>query len=95
MFMLHGFSERSTSELSFELEGKQISVQQYYLDKHNFQLKYPELPCAVEKTPRGLSYVPPELLLVCSGQRVPNTKLFGDDVGLPSLADEKPFSRRS
>lgn len=72
--------------ISFELQGQQVSIAQYFLKRYCYRLRYPELPCVVErryseakKTIQN-NFYPMEVLHVCPGQRVCNKKQTPDMV---------------
>lgn len=56
-----------------------IPLSSYFYQKYHIDLRYINLPCAAEKTPRKeggtrFSYHPLELLKIIDGQRVSNSK---------------------
>lgn len=47
-----------------------ISLVQYFQEKYDVNLRFVKLPLAVEKTSKGISHYPIELLFICENQRV-------------------------
>ena len=58
------------SDVRFECDGKQCTVQKYFYDQHKRVLKYPDLPCLHMAAKNNTVYIPMEvrhiLFLVCT-----------------------------
>lgn len=54
----------------FEYDGNQVSINDFFKDKYNYKLKYPHLPCIIEKDRQKMSLYPQEVLEIERGQRV-------------------------
>ncbi|XP_054717373.1 protein argonaute-2-like [Uloborus diversus] len=68
-YKVRGVTKLSAKELTFETENKrQISVAQYFWDKYQVRLKYPNLPCLHMQTNNPNTYIPMELCQVVEGQ---------------------------
>ncbi|CAD5216693.1 unnamed protein product [Bursaphelenchus okinawaensis] len=49
--------------------GQAVSIEEYYQQRYNFKLEFPELPLAEVKNGENFSYHPLELLTLCAAQR--------------------------
>ena len=62
----NGLSVKSARDETFDCEGRKVSVLNYFKDKYNITLQYPDLPCI--KIGKG-SLIPLELCQVVDGQK--------------------------
>lgn len=61
---LVGLVEATAKTHMFDLDGRQVSVEQYYQERFNYKLQHPNAPL-VQKAPRkGTTYIPAELIWV-------------------------------
>ncbi|TPX67333.1 hypothetical protein SpCBS45565_g03870 [Spizellomyces sp. 'palustris'] len=67
-------SETPTSTV-LDVDGKSITVRDYFLERYGVQLAYPDFPCVAMKKPNGWSYLPCELCEIVQGQRI-STKFW-------------------
>lgn len=65
-----GFTPQSAQQLTFSREdGSKQSVADYFQEKYNVQLRYPQLPCLQVGSPEKAIFLPLEVLRVPPGQR--------------------------
>ncbi|KAK0537016.1 Protein argonaute [Tilletia horrida] len=71
VFKFIDFTPRSAHEMTFERDGQQISIVQYFQQNYNMQIRYPGLPCVVYRRqgPRT-EFVPIELVTLVGGTPV-------------------------
>ncbi len=62
-----GLSSSSAKNEIFDCDGKKVSVSQYFKEKHNITLQYPDLPCL--KLGNNGACIPMELCEIMDGQR--------------------------
>jgi eukaryotic translation initiation factor 2C len=62
-----GLSFKSAKDETFDCEGRKVSVLNYFKEKYNVDLKYPDLPCI--KIGQKGSLIPLELCRVVDGQK--------------------------
>ncbi|KAI0559656.1 Protein argonaute 1 (translation initiation factor eIF2C 1) [Gracilaria domingensis] len=66
-YSVYGFSNRSASAETFSLDGRYVTIQEYYASQYNYALQYPNWPCAKVHKKRDI-FVPIELLVVKTKQ---------------------------
>ncbi|CDW95239.1 hypothetical protein [Sporisorium scitamineum] len=71
--MFQGLTAKPAAEIIFEKDGRAISIPQYFLERYNLRLQYPNLPCA-RIGPRK-NAVPMELCIVVPRGPIPATSL--------------------
>ena len=54
-------TEKPASRISFDVDGRQMSVAQYFQKQYNYQLKYPNLPCLWMSPKEKRTYIPIEV----------------------------------
>ncbi|KAI1727543.1 piwi domain-containing protein [Ditylenchus destructor] len=74
-FTVNGLTDKPAKDITFECEGRgRISVVDYIEGRYPTRIRYPDLPCVIEKMPSksGIkeSYYPIELVKIVAGQRV-------------------------
>ncbi|KAK9804875.1 hypothetical protein WJX72_009755 [[Myrmecia] bisecta] len=71
IYRVKGLSEKGTADLIFEnaQEGRQMSVAEYFEERYQIKLKYPNLPCLNVGSARKAIYLPPEVCEIVKGQR--------------------------
>ncbi|RKO98098.1 hypothetical protein CXG81DRAFT_4267, partial [Caulochytrium protostelioides] len=78
-----------------EIDGKKISIANYYLTRHNIHLEFPTLPCAVMDK-KGRVIIPMELLTVKPGQRHTgklNDKQLADMIKVTAVRPDQRMRR--
>ncbi|VDD85097.1 unnamed protein product [Enterobius vermicularis] len=70
VFCISEFAEQSADTMRIKRGGQMISLVQYFQEKYDVNLRFVKLPLAVEKTSKGISHYPIELLFICENQRV-------------------------
>jgi len=65
-----GFGILAANKEMFELEGKKISVAQYFQDRYQVKLQFPNAPCIKIGSKDKPTLMPPEVMHVSPGQRV-------------------------
>lgn len=74
VIIIHDFTTESASKKIIEVDGKKISVADYFKKKYNIHLKNPDYPLVVQKKIfkgiKGYCFYPMELLKICEYQRV-------------------------
>ncbi|RKO94900.1 PAZ domain-containing protein, partial [Caulochytrium protostelioides] len=78
-----------------EIDGKKISIANYYLTRHNIHLEFPTLPCAVMDK-KGRVIIPMELLTVKPGQRHTgklNDKQLADMIKVTAVRPDQRLRR--
>ncbi|KAL7080707.1 hypothetical protein ACQ4LE_000492 [Meloidogyne hapla] len=69
-----GLTNRPANEITFQREGQTISVVQHYQSQYHVNLRFPRLPCVIQKAGPKESFYPMELVKIVQGQRVPIDK---------------------
>uniref|UniRef100_A0A914Y6P7 Piwi domain-containing protein n=1 Tax=Panagrolaimus superbus TaxID=310955 RepID=A0A914Y6P7_9BILA len=78
-FIAYGLTSESAERITFELDGKKLSVADYFLQKYNIRLRYPQYPCVIQKRGKeDKNYFPIEVLRIPENQRVPKAKQGND-----------------
>uniref|UniRef100_A0AC34F0F2 Uncharacterized protein n=1 Tax=Panagrolaimus sp. ES5 TaxID=591445 RepID=A0AC34F0F2_9BILA len=77
-FVASGLSSEGADRITFENEDGKHSVADYFYEKYRLRLRYPQLPCVVEKRGSNKSYFPIEVLRIPENQRVPKAKQGND-----------------
>lgn len=49
---------------------EEITVNEYYLKRYSFKLRYPDLPLIVSARRKNNEFIPAELLFIAPGQRL-------------------------
>uniref|UniRef100_A0A914ZBK9 Piwi domain-containing protein n=1 Tax=Panagrolaimus superbus TaxID=310955 RepID=A0A914ZBK9_9BILA len=70
-FVASGLSKYSAKQQTFEIDGKDVTVADYFYKTYNKRLRDPDLPCVVE---RGTNYYPLEVLEIAEVQKIPKAK---------------------
>ncbi|CAL8468702.1 g8242 [Coccomyxa elongata] len=70
-YKVKGLMGKGAGELVFhnEQEAKDMTVADYYAERYNVRLKYPEVPCINVGTPTKPVWLPPEICWIVEGQR--------------------------
>jgi len=66
---IRSFSRESAAELTFDKDGRQMSVVEYYNEVYNIKLQFPQLPCVESGSKEKPVYFPPELCTILPHQR--------------------------
>uniref|UniRef100_A0A914RDX6 PAZ domain-containing protein n=1 Tax=Panagrolaimus davidi TaxID=227884 RepID=A0A914RDX6_9BILA len=74
LLVARGLAVDGANRCFFECNGKKTDVAQYFFDKYHIQLRYPDLPCVIEKKGRNKSFFPIEVLRIPENQRDPKAK---------------------
>lgn len=67
-----GISSQPVDQITQEIKGKEITVADYFREKYNISLKYPNLPAVNIGSKRKPTWLPMELCQVAPGQRCSN-----------------------
>ncbi|KAF1747798.1 hypothetical protein GCK72_024264 [Caenorhabditis remanei] len=88
--------DSSSRDVVFDCDGVDVSVQQYFKNKYNITLKYPDLPTAVAKGKKGGKiHLPVELLKSCPSQKVTNNQMIGNEqADMIKLSAAPPHQRK-
>lgn len=87
-------TDKPASKLSFDVDGRQMSVAQYFQKQYGYQLKYPNLPCLWMSPKEKRTYIPMEVCDIVEGQRCVR-KLTSDEVRTMIRATaKKPHLRK-
>ena len=62
----------------FEIDGVPRSVANYFIEKYNIHLNFPNFPCIIEKKGADRNHYPIELLTIAIGQRAGRSTLNKD-----------------
>uniref|UniRef100_A0A183C8T7 Piwi domain-containing protein n=1 Tax=Globodera pallida TaxID=36090 RepID=A0A183C8T7_GLOPA len=73
-FCAAGLTERRASEITFMVEGREMNLMHYYEKKYNLHLRFPRLPCVIQRRGSRESFFPMEVLEIIDCQRVPLEK---------------------
>lgn len=68
--VIHSLTNEPAKERTFTWNDREVCVKDYFEQKYNLRLNYPNLPCVVERRGQREAYIPLELLLILPGQRV-------------------------
>ena len=63
-FAVFGLTDRAASEVRFERQGQMITVQEHFETAHQLRLRFPGLPCVIQRTPQRMSYYPLEYIRI-------------------------------
>ncbi|KAG8066276.1 hypothetical protein GUJ93_ZPchr0004g39746 [Zizania palustris] len=77
-YIVKGLTDEPASKITFvdSKSGKQTKILDYYSDRYNKVIEYPELPCLdLSKSKDKPNYVPIELCHLLEGQRYPKASL--------------------
>ncbi|XP_046664907.1 protein argonaute-2-like [Homalodisca vitripennis] len=69
-FKVNGIKKDSCRKHSFTVNGKRITVEEYFRTQKKYTLKYPDLPCIHVGNPSKDICLPPELCTITPGQVV-------------------------
>ncbi|KAH7725804.1 piwi domain-containing protein [Aphelenchoides avenae] len=77
-FAINGLTADGANKVKFDIDGKETTVDGYFKEKYNIELRYPKLPCAIERRLARIdgqnrkveNYYPIEVLEIVDGQRV-------------------------
>lgn len=93
VYRVHGFSDRGADRITFDSDGRRISISQYFSDQYNIRLKYGNAPC-VKTNPKKDTYLPLEVLAVVPNQRVMGVLSPDEIQTMVRTASTKPHIRR-
>ncbi|CAN8071716.1 unnamed protein product [Agarophyton chilense] len=93
VYRVHGFSERGADRITFDSEGRRVSVSQYFHDAYNMRVKHGSSPC-VKTHPKRDTYLPIEFLTVVPNQRVAGLLSQDEIQTMVRTASTKPHIRR-
>jgi eukaryotic translation initiation factor 2C len=92
-FRIGSVSEQSTAEYSFEMDGKRITMADYFKNQYNLKLKYPWLPVVFKGN--GKTGFPMECLVITPSQKF-TKRLSGQQVSdMIKATVQKPQERSS
>uniref|UniRef100_A0A914XAR5 Uncharacterized protein n=1 Tax=Plectus sambesii TaxID=2011161 RepID=A0A914XAR5_9BILA len=77
-------------------ESKTVSLINHFQEKYGIRVKYPNLPCLVERIGgRRINYYPMELCIICDNQRVPMEKQSPEQMSaMIKYSAVKPYVRK-
>jgi eukaryotic translation initiation factor 2C len=89
-----GFTPAAADQLTFSREdGAKQTVADYFRERYNINLKYPELPCVQVGSPDQTIFLPMECLRVPIGQRYPRRLDPKQTLDMIKIANRKPNER--
>ncbi|KND04608.1 uncharacterized protein SPPG_00326 [Spizellomyces punctatus DAOM BR117] len=68
-------TSQTSNSIVLDVDGKAMTVREYFLERYGVTLEYPDFPCVAIKKPNGWSYLPCELCEIVEGQRI-STKFW-------------------
>uniref|UniRef100_A0AC34GT40 Piwi domain-containing protein n=1 Tax=Panagrolaimus sp. ES5 TaxID=591445 RepID=A0AC34GT40_9BILA len=74
IFCASGLANISAKQQTFEINGEMVTVADYFYQKHQRKLLFPDLPCVVEKKKYFSNYYPLEVLEIAGVQKIPKAK---------------------
>ncbi|KAH7727256.1 piwi domain-containing protein [Aphelenchoides avenae] len=85
IFAISGLTKDSANRVTFEIEGNEITVENYFKEKYHMRLRHYKLPCAIDRRVARIdgqskkveNFYPIEVLDIVDGQRVPLQKQSG------------------
>ncbi|KNC96140.1 uncharacterized protein SPPG_08528 [Spizellomyces punctatus DAOM BR117] len=90
-FKIGSISRQSADEYTFDVDGRKMSIAEYFLKQYNLRLKYPKLPVVVKSN--GKSAFPMEFLKMAPSVRFKN-RLNGDQTSQMIRATvQRPLDR--
>lgn len=93
-FKVAGLSKDNAKNTKFTDEaGKTLSVAQYFADKYNRRLQFPDLPMIHVKKGKNDLYLPVELCFVVKGQRLSKKLTPTQTADMIKIAAQKPKDR--
>lgn len=93
--MFDSLTTKSAAETTFEKDGRQISVAQYFKDIYNYTVRFRNAPCVKLRGGKG-TYVPIELCYVLEGNRVPPLSLNAAQTAtMIDVARQQPPERQT
>ena len=92
-YRICGLSPVATKDLKFPMDdGGEIGIIEYFRNTHNFEIRFPELPC-VQVQAKKTSYLPMEVCVICEGQKYTGRLLERQTTSLRALACVRPGER--
>lgn len=76
IIVINGISDEGANVVSFDYKDQKITIAEYFERVYNIKLHHPNLPCVIEKKPKGKNgadnnaFYPLEVLIISEGQRV-------------------------
>jgi len=68
-YRVEKLTTKTASQISFDVEGKKMSIGQYFKQQYNYTLKYPNLPCIWVSPKEKNTFIPMEVCDIVAGQR--------------------------
>jgi len=68
-YRVEKLTRKTASQISFDCDGKKVSIAQYFKSQYNYQLKYPNLPCIWVSPKEKNTFIPMEVCHIVEGQR--------------------------
>ncbi|CAJ0585715.1 unnamed protein product, partial [Mesorhabditis spiculigera] len=72
LFQLH---DKSANQETFDNDGRQTTVAEYFQDKYLRTLKFPDLPLVASKRGNNITYFPLEVLVICEDQSLSKDRI--------------------
>lgn len=68
-YRVEKLTSKTASQISFDVDGKKVSIGQYFKKQYNYTLKYPNLPCIWVSPKEKNTFIPMEVCDIVAGQR--------------------------
>lgn len=68
-YRVEKLTQKPASQISFDVEGRKISIAQYFKETYKYTLKYPNLPCIWVSPKEKNTFIPMEVCAIVAGQR--------------------------
>ncbi|KAI0564492.1 Protein argonaute 3 [Gracilaria domingensis] len=94
VYRVYGFSDRGADRITFDSDGRRVSITQYFADQYGIRLKRGGDPC-VRTHPKRDTYLPIECLAVVPNQRVAGVLSQDETMTMVKTASTKPHIRRN
>ncbi|CAN8067705.1 unnamed protein product [Agarophyton chilense] len=94
VYRVHGFSDRGADRITFESDGRKVSISQYFVETYNMRVRRGDAPC-VKTHPKRDTYLPIEFLTVVPNQRVAGLLSPDEIQTMVRTASTKPHIRRT
>ncbi|TVU45671.1 hypothetical protein EJB05_05172, partial [Eragrostis curvula] len=94
-YRITGITSAPLNDLTFDQDGRRVSVVQYFKQQYNYPLKYTHWPCLQAGSNSRPIYLPMEVCSILEGQRYSSKLNERQVASILKLACERPAQRES
>lgn len=89
--VIKNFDRRNASQITFKFNNGDISVEDYFLERYNYRLKYPQFPVLKGKSGKRESFMPLEVAVIEDNQVAQKEQLkYEEDSKAVNIAAQLP-----